>query len=387
MVVPLPTDDKLREMLDAFDATRTDAKPQGSNTETAALFGVSEKTIRRWRGLARERGLHLSQGARNAMSNAGLNGMEAKGGWIHNYDEEGKKTGTTRWSAPEVDTESIIEQVRGAFNDIEPAPIIASPDYTTTNLLTVYPLMDVHLGLHAWGRETGGPDYDLKIAGDDMRYAFGKLSALTPPSHSAVLIIGGDFFHADDTNNQTPQNKHNLDVDGRYFKIGDTGIRLIASVIESLLSKHASVAVRVLRGNHDEHMHVILTFALFERYRDNERVEIEKDPRDLFMRQWGKCLIAAHHGDKAPPERLTLYLSDVCPYWSETRHRYCFTGHIHKDQAKDIGPLKWESLRAFTPPDSYAAGMGYSGRRALQALTFDKQDGMVLRAIDPIERQ
>jgi hypothetical protein len=30
--------------------------------------------------------------------------------------------------------------------------------------------------------------------------------------------------------------------------------------------------------------------------------------------------------------------------------------------------------------------MGYAGRRALQALVFDKKDGLVLRAIDPIER-
>jgi hypothetical protein len=30
--------------------------------------------------------------------------------------------------------------------------------------------------------------------------------------------------------------------------------------------------------------------------------------------------------------------------------------------------------------------MGYGGRRALQSLTFHKTDGLVLRALDPIER-
>jgi hypothetical protein len=30
--------------------------------------------------------------------------------------------------------------------------------------------------------------------------------------------------------------------------------------------------------------------------------------------------------------------------------------------------------------------MGYAGRRAMQALTFHRRDGLVLRAIDPIER-
>ena len=166
----------------------------------------------------------------------------------------------------------------------------------------------------------------------------------------------------------------------------DTGVDLIAETAERLLEKHEDLTIRVLRGNHDEDSHRVLTFALAERYRLEPRVTVEKTPHDLFMKQWGRCLVSAHHGDTAPPERLTLYLSDVCPFWSDTRHRVMFTGHIHKDVAKDVGPLRWESLRAFCPPDAYASGMKYVSRRALQALTFHKVDGLVLRAIDPIER-
>lgn len=127
------------------------------------------------------------------------------------------------------------------------------------------------------------------------------------------------------------------------------GVALIAKVIDRLSEKHSAVLVRVLRGNHDEHAHLVLTFALAERYRDSDRVTVEKEPRDLFMMQWGRCLISAHHGDKAKPDRLAMYLSDVCPFWSDTRHRHIFTGHIHHDSAKDLGPMRWESLRAFCP--------------------------------------
>ena len=104
------------------------------------------------------------------------------------------------------------------------------------------------------------------------------------------------------------------------------------------------------------------------------------------MLQWGRCAIFAHHGDLGKPQQMALYLSDICPFWSATRHRHYLTGHTHHDHAKDLGPLRWESLRAFCPPDAYAASMGYGGRRALQSLTFHKQDGLVLRALDPIER-
>ncbi|MEP2955508.1 MAG: hypothetical protein ABJO84_14760 [Sulfitobacter sp.] len=287
---------------------------------------------------------------------------------------------------PEQDAQSLIDGLQDAFSGIPAATPANPPANVMDDLCSLYPLMDVHFGMQAWGRETGETNYDMKTAAGDMSYAFDKLDALTPASKQAVLVIGGDFFHADDERAETPQSKHKLDVDGRHWKVLNDGVALIAKVIDRLSEKHSDVLVRVLRGNHDIHAHLVLTFALAERYRDSDRVTVEKEPRDLFMMQWGKCLIAGHHGDKAKPDRLAMYLSDVCPFWSDTRHRHIFTGHIHHDSAKDLGPMRWESLRAFCPPDSYAASMGYGGRRAIQSITFHKQDGIVLRALDPIER-
>jgi hypothetical protein len=286
----------------------------------------------------------------------------------------------------EVTPEEVAEAIRAALEGMEPAEPVQVPAQVMEDLCSVYPLMDAHVGQHSWARETGGADYDLKLAAQDMRHAFAKVLAITPASKRAILIIGGDFFHSDDTRAETPANRHKLDVDGRFYKVLDVGIGIIAETVHKLLQKHQEVLVRVLRGNHDPHSSLTLNFALAERYREDPRVMVEKDPRDLFMHQWGKCAIFAHHGDKGKPQQMAMYLSDVCPFWSEARHRHYFTGHVHHDQAKDFGPLRWESLRAFCPPDAYAASMGYGGRRALQSLTFHKADGLVLRALDPIER-
>jgi hypothetical protein len=128
--------------------------------------------------------------------------------------------------------------------------------------------------------------------------------AITPDSAEGVLIIGGDFFHADDNRSETPGHKHKLDVDSRHWRVLDLGVALIAEVIDTLAHKHAQLTVRVLRGNHDEHSHAILTFALAQRYRNTAHITVDKDPRDIFMKQWGRCLIAAHHGDKARAERM-----------------------------------------------------------------------------------
>jgi DNA repair exonuclease SbcCD nuclease subunit len=282
--------------------------------------------------------------------------------------------------------EAVAERIREALEGMVPAEPVVAPENVMADLCAFYMLMDAHVGMLAWGRETGSQDYDLEHAAKDMRHAFAKVLALTPAAEQAVLLIGGDFFHSDDTRAETPANRHKLDVDGRFWKIVDVGIGIIAETVARLLTKHAKLHVRVLRGNHDPHSSMTLNFALAERYRNEPRVMVEKEPRDLFMMQWGKCAIFAHHGDKGKPQQMALYLSDVCPFWSQTRHRHYLTGHVHHDQAKDLGPLRYESLRAFCPPDAYAAGMGYGARRALQSITFHKQDGLVLRALDPIDR-
>ena len=286
----------------------------------------------------------------------------------------------------EADPESLAETMRAAFEGMEAAPPIAPPENVMADLCSVYPLMDVHLGMHAWGRETNGDDYDLKLALGDMRHAFAKVLAITPQSDTGILIVGGDFFHADNNNAETPASKHKLDVDGRFDKVVDAGITILVETIDRLLQRHEKVIVRALRGNHDENAFRILRVGLAAWYRNEPRVTVDAGPRDLFMHQWGRCAIFSHHGDKAKPQQAALYISDICPFWSETRHRHFLTGHVHHDQAKDVGPLRWESLRAFCPPDAYAASMGYGARRALQSLTFHKVDGLVLRAMDPIER-
>jgi len=336
---------------------------------------------------AKKLGMHLDPAIRQRLNDHGVmttNGLHS--GWLELQDENGKKTGNLYFQVGKDEPQDLLERIRAAFEGMEPAPPIAAPASVMADLCSVYPLMDVHLGMHAWGRETGSDDYDLKLALGDMRHAFAKVLAITPQSDTGVLIIGGDFFHADNNNAETPASRHKLDVDGRFDKVVDGGMTILVETIDRLLTRHASVIVRALRGNHDENAFRILRVGLAAWYRNEPRVTIDAGPRDLFMYQWGRCAVFAHHGDKAKPQQAALYVSDICPFWSETRHRHFLTGHVHHDQAKDVGPLRWESLRAFCPPDAYAASMGYGARRALQSLTFHKQDGLVLRAMDPIER-
>lgn len=357
-------------------------KPRPS--DIASAMGVDWKSARRWLDVG------LAARNRDPAIQAGMEaigtGLTPAGMWVKTgKDQDG--ISRSIYLKPQELPDDVLERIRDAFEGMEPAAPVAAPETVHDDLCTVWPVMDLHYGMRAWHAETGDQDYDTDLACQDLRQAFAKVMALTPPSKEGVLILGGDTLHADDDRAETPAHKHKLDVDGRQFRVIDTAIAILGETIERLLSKHDKLTVRVLRGNHDVHSHMVLTFALSERYRNEPRIEVDKDPRDLFMKQWGRSAIFAHHGDRGKPERMALYISDICPFWSETRHRHYLVGHVHHDNAKDIGPLRYESLRAFCPPDAYAAGMGYGPRRALQALIFHKQDGIVLRALDPIERQ
>jgi hypothetical protein len=364
----------------------------GSKTAAAKELEIDKAYVRRayaaaeaWLNADGRTDYRLDPAIKNGMETIGTNMVPALA-WAKIPPKDGE-IGYSLMLRPEAEPpEAVAERIRAALEGMVPAEPVVAPENVMADLCAVYPLMDAHVGMKAWGRETGSQDYDLDHAAQDMRHAFSKVVAMTPAAEQSVLIIGGDYFHSDDTRAETPANRHKLDVAGRFWEVLDVGIAIIAETILRLLQKHARVHVRVLRGNHDPHSSMTLNFALAERYRDESRVTIEKNPRDLFMMQWGQCAIFAHHGDKGKPQQMAFYLSDVCPFWSETRHRHYLTGHIHHDQAKDIGPLRHESLRAFCPPDAYAASMGYGGRRALQSITFHKIDGLVLRALDPIDR-
>lgn len=372
-----------QEAVDAF-------KKHGNTSAAARELGIKVRDFIRilnragWNGDVRAK-YRLDPAIADSMKAVGTNMVPALA-WAKIPPKDGEIGYSVMLRPDPVPPEAIAERLREALEGIEPSKPIIPPESVMDDLCAVYPLMDAHVGMMAWGRETGSHDYDLEHARQDMRHAFAKVLAMTPPARRAVLLIGGDYFHSDDNRAETPASRHKLDVDGRFFKVLDIGIAIIAETIERILGKHADVIVRVLRGNHDPHSSMMLNFALAERYRLEPRITVEKEPRDLFMMQWGKCAIFAHHGDKGKPQQMALYLSDVCPFWSETRHRHYLTGHVHHDHAKDIGPLRYESLRAFCPPDAYAAGMGYGARRALQSITFHKQDGLVLRALDPIDR-
>ena len=271
---------------------------------------------------------------------------------------------------------TIKEYVEG----LEPITVPPrSDDPVNDDLLTVYPIPDAHIGMKASERETG-ENYDTDIAVERIRSGIGDCVDASPASSEAVIIALGDLLHANDNTNMTPASKHVLDVSGRHYENLEAAIYAIACAAELAAQKHEKVTVVIQRGNHDQEAYMAVMFALAERYRKEPRITVQKHPGEFFVYQFGKCLIASQHGDKAKAERLVMSLADQYPtMWGESRHRYYFTGHLHHSRLQDVGGVQVEQLRAVSARDAYAATHAYSGRSEMQAITYHKDRGEISR--------
>lgn len=128
------------------------------------------------------------------------------------------------WVITEQDQERQLEAMRavveGMNSEITPAAPVKAPPVPiqALDLLNLYTVSDFHLGMLAWGEETG-EDWDMAIAEDQFYRWFVEAFARAPDAGTAVINILGDMAHFDSLDAVTPASGHILDADTRYQKI------------------------------------------------------------------------------------------------------------------------------------------------------------------------
>lgn len=282
----------------------------------------------------------------------------------------------------ELDPLAVVDAIKEALRDFElpPLPPIPPPQAANADLANIFGIPDLHMGQLSWGRETGGSDYDTKIATATIKSTFGRLAANSPEASVGVILGLGDNSHTDGYKNVTPQSGHALDADGRYPVILRATIDTFAHAVATILPRHDQVLVRVLPGNHDPQAAIAVSIALEERYRNEPRVTVDSNPGAYWWWEWGACFIGAHHGDKAKMRDLPMTMAARNPEaWGRTRFRHIYTGHIHHESAIEVGGVVVESFRAVAALDAYNAGAGYTSGRSLKSITLHKEAGEVGR--------
>lgn len=297
------------------------------------------------------------------------------------YDAEGnvvlewQKTGK---GSNEETYQTIIDAVQAEITPLKRS-VCPSRKGIDRDRLTGYLIGDAHFGMYSWGDETG-EDFDCDIALKDMMGAADRLIAATPVTETCIVAELGDFFHIDDSKNATPMNGNPLDVDSRFQRVLEVGIKAMRYFIDAAARKHQKVIVRVVKGNHDPHSHLVLTYALDALYSKDPRVEIEKTPKPVFYYQFGKNLIGITHGHAPKPEKLPGVMAvDASDKWGACDYRYIWHGHIHNKRVfEDMGVLV-ESFRTLAGKDAWHTEQGYRSGREMQAIVLDKDYGEVER--------
>jgi hypothetical protein len=374
MATPPIKDDDALQALAAYEQA-------GDFSNGARLLGLNRCTFRRRVRAAHDRGLTLSDGARSVVDRARLSPVEAQGGWIHDYDDEGRKVGTTRWAKRKLEedpgawTDALIEGLADA-----PRAVQMDKPSGPSDLCVVFPVADLHVGMLASQEETGTA-WGGAASDDVFRSCFARLAEVTPNSETAILAQLGDLMHVDDQRNVTPQSGHQLDADARYFEILRRAVAAMKYAIDTLRAKYPRVIYRGCRGNHDMTSHHAVTLALAEHYLDVEGVEIVKSAGEFYVREFGMNMLVLHHGDKATPERLVQFIAaQWAEIWGRTKHRLALSGHVHHETRKDVGGMVFESIGTIIPRDFHAYSRAYAARRGLVSITLDRRQGEVSRA-------
>jgi hypothetical protein len=276
--------------------------------------------------------------------------------------------------------EGLVEALKAAFAAYDgKAPPIPAPSYTDDEILTIYPLPDLHFGMLAWGRETGD-DWDIEIACKTVIDAVSVLVSQSRPSSKAVVLGLGDLFHSNDARAVTPESGHKLDVDGRWAKVFAAGARLAVDIVSIVARKHAEVSVAFLPGNHDPDAAMSLTVALSLFYARTPGITVHQEPGAFWYLRFGKCLLGATHGHSMKPERMAMVLAtDRAKDWGETEYRHMFFGHVHHERAIEVGTVRIESFSTPAAKDAWTAAGGYRSGRAMSAITFHKDRGEIGR--------
>lgn len=258
--------------------------------------------------------------------------------------------------------------------------IVPVPGNHRGDLCTVYTLTDSHVGMLAWGKESGA-DWDLKIAERTLVGCFAGMIAASPPASIGFISQLGDFLHYDSALAAvTPIHGHSLDADGRMPKMVTSAIRILRTVIDMALHKHDRVVVLLAEGNHDVTSSVWLR-AMFQALYENEpRIQVIDSELPYYQYQHGSTMLAFHHGHLHKLQGLPILFAAQFPeVWGATTKRYCHTGHRHHVEEKEHSGMTVIQHPTLAARDAYAARGGWIAERQVTSITYSSKFGQVAR--------
>ena len=288
-----------------------------------------------------------------------------------------------QWVKSSTDEDKREEIMRAAvaalMQDTPRAKPLAFTGNTAHELCNVYTLTDCHVGMRAWGKETGA-DWDLEIAERVLTGAFRHMVQVSPRAEVGVVAQLGDFMHFDSLVAETPSSRHPLDADSRYSKVVRVAIRTLRATVDEALQHHRTVILLIAEGNHDTAGSVWLRqmFALL--YEREPRVQVIDSEAPYYLHRHGNVMIGWHHGHLKKIEQLPGLFAAMFPRdWGATTKRYIHTGHLHHTHEKEHSGVTVIQHPTLAARDAWAARGGWISERQVTAITYSARFGEVAR--------
>lgn len=379
--------------------------------DAANALGINRNTMDSRIQKAKRAGLHLSYGARSVVDEARLGYGEAKGGWVHNYDPEGKKTGTTRWAVDDQNrAEAIMATLQAGIDECRVGQYadvpLARPD--PSGGLLVVDLADVHIGKLCVRSETGY-EYSREIAVSRMLQ--GTKALLRKSSGHGIarvlVVLGNDILHVDGPKKQTTSGTPQ-DTEGNIHQMYRDAQSAYIAVIEACAAEYP-VDLIYCPSNHDWLMGWVLANSIGVWFKDHAGVSssaysLSESHRKYYRYQ--NNLIGLTHGDGAKEGDLyPLMMTEARAHVSDCTHKYWYLHHFHHKIRKAQGVLSHERekdhigmtaiksgvasqegdnvqieyVRSPSPPDSWHDRKGYVNRQAVECFIHDPYDGQNTR--------
>lgn len=282
---------------------------------------------------------------------------------------------------PEVkEIRDITEEIISEMQDYAPKyKKIKRKQVEDGHLLVIDPA-DVHIGKLATSFETG-EEYNSEIAVQRVREG---VKGIIDKSYGfnideIVLIIGNDILHIDTpkriTTNGTPQ-----DTDGMWYDNFLKAKDIYVEVIETLMSI-ADVHVIYNPSNHDYTNGFFLADVIKTWFRTSPNVTFDTSIAHRKYYKYGLNLIGSTHGDGAKMTDLGSLMSvEAKEHWSESKHRYMYTHHVHHKTSKDFINITVESLRSPSAADSWHHKKGYQhSPKAIEGFIHHPEHGQIAR--------
>lgn len=373
------TDD---EMLEALRVV----SEYGSITEAARRLEMNRATLQGRVNTARQKM------QRGELADE-IKGMVAQGYDVPAYSHLTKTAaGEPIWVKARKAEMDYWRAIKEVIESRDPKPIdIPPPRVQTFDARDIVPWLnigDAHIGMLAHEAESLA-NFDLKIAKAEILQASFDLIDNAPDCETMVVNDLGDGTHYENMRAVTERSGHELDADGRYYKMIDAYLDIMEAIIEKALHKAQNVHVIINQGNHSEKNDYWAARHFRRMYSrlGEKRIKVLANENPFIGYRMGKTFVLIHHGHKAKPETLRQVMStDYAIDWGEATFRYIDGGHIHHYSAKELGGAEWCSFNNLAPVDKHAHDGGWRSKQAMTLVLRSRNYGDLGRHKMPIEK-